>query len=114
MNLELNDLHSLRKVKNETETEFSSRLISSSYFQWNIFNDGDEMNLYLDGLIPKIRTVAARFSEDQLLCTLSFDNLVQYAPDEDESCRAWITINVAGSRPVLKTVTKNGLTVTFK
>lgn len=68
----------------------------------------------MNGLIPKIRTVVARYREDQPRSTSTFENLVQYARDEFEAYRERAPNGIGGSRPVLKTGNRNVRTVTVK
>lgn len=46
------------------------------------------MKLYVDGLLPNIRTVVARYGIYQPLSSLTFEKLVKYALDEGKTYHA--------------------------
>lgn len=111
---EITDLHSIRQGHKETEIELSSRLNTSAYRCGKLFNDGEKMKLYVYSLLPKIRTVVARYREDQSRSTLTLKTSIQYTQDEVEEYRALAGNSSGGSRTVLKTVNINGRTVTVR
>lgn len=87
---------------------------TSAYLFVNLFNDGDKMTLYVDGLLPQIRTVVACYREDQPHSPFNLENLEQYALDEGEAYQSRTRHVFSGPIPVLNTVTLNFRTVTFK
>lgn len=78
----ISNLHQIRKGINETEIEFSSRLNTAAYSCGNFVNDGDKMKLFVYKLLTQMRTVVARYGEDQPRASSTFEILVTYARDE--------------------------------
>lgn len=68
----ISDLHSIRQGKKETEIEFISRLNRASYSCGNLFNDVDEVEMYVDALLLQILTVVDRYRGDQPRASLTF------------------------------------------
>lgn len=77
MRYEILNIHLIRNEENKIEMEFSYEFNKATYLCGKLFTDGDMMKLYVDGLLPKIHTVVARYREDQLSSTIKFEWLVQ-------------------------------------
>ena len=48
------------------------------------------MTFYVDGLMPKIRTIVARFCENEFRKYMTFQRLIQFAKDEGDAAQARI------------------------
>ena len=68
--------------------EYSCRVNQTAYWCGNVFEECEKITTYLDGLIPEIRSIVARYREETPRSLVNFGNVVQRARDEGEAYRA--------------------------
>ena len=77
-----------KQLPQEDETEFSLRLNNSITRCGNVYDETKRMTLFVNGLIPEIQPMVARYRERSSRTSLRYEELVQYARDEGLSFRA--------------------------
>ena len=88
------DLRDIRQKPGEPETDYSSRLMRAVYRCGNIHSADERMTMFVDGLNPAIRSLVARYREEQRGKTrkkrhsFTYLDLVRYAQNEGEALRA--------------------------
>ena len=78
----------LRQASNEDEHAFASRVGVAAYRCGNVHTDIEKITVFVNGLLPAIRSVVSRFRREQPRYSLTFDRIVSYARDEGDSYRA--------------------------
>ena len=56
----------------------------------NVHSEDEKMTFYVYGLMPNIRTIVARFRENEFRHDMTFERLIQFAKDEGDAARARI------------------------
>lgn len=84
----VNDLRNIRQKPREDEIAYSERINDATHRCGNAFDEVDKMTLFVNGLLPSIQTVVARFRESRNRNELSYEELVHYSQDEGDSHRA--------------------------
>ena len=91
------DLRDTRQKPQESETDYSARLLDAEYRCGNVHDAEERMTLFIDGLNPGIRSLVARHREAERRYNrrkrdkLTYLDLVQYAQNEGDACRARMT-----------------------
>ena len=84
----VNNLRNIRQQPREEEMEYSGRLNDAAHRCGNVYDEIDKMTFFVNGLLPSIQTIVARYRESQSRRDLSYEELVQFAQDEGDSHRA--------------------------
>lgn len=71
------------------------------------------MSIYIDRILPQIRSMISIYFEDQPRTSLTFERLVHYGLDGGELYRARTSNVKGGLRSVPKTISLNKRAVTF-
>ena len=79
---------STKQNQGEDETEYSVRLCHAIQRCGNVYDDSRRMTLFINGLIPEIQSVVARYREKNPRDSLQYEDLVQFARDEGITLRA--------------------------
>lgn len=111
---DISDINSSLRGNNDSEIELGSRENTDAYLCGDVFNDENKVKLYVEELIPRNIKLVARYCRDQKNYSFNFEELLQYASDEGEAYHMQKQKVRRGPKLVLKTVNKNGRTVTFK
>lgn len=90
-----------QKGHNEDELDYAARLNTQFGRCGNVHEPSEQMTIFIDGLNPTIRTLVARYREQQGRHELTFQQLVQYARDEGEAYRARLQTGTPAPRNVL-------------
>ena len=100
----LNDLRvTTKKGHTEDELDYAARLNTQFGRCGNVHEPSEQMTIFIDGLNPSIRTLVARYREQQSRHDLTFQQLVQYARDEGEAYRARLQNATPAPRNILAT-----------
>ena len=87
----VNQTRSLKQHPNEDKTQYSCRLNQAVYRCGNVFEESDKMSFFINGLLPEIQSIVARYREETPRSYLRYDKLVQFARDEGQAQRARAT-----------------------
>lgn len=89
----------LRQASNEDEHAFSSRVGVATYRCGNVHMELEKVTIFINGLLPELRYVLSRFRREQSRHSLTFDRIVSYTRDEEDSYRARLPsrVNPIGS-----------------
>lgn len=79
-----------RQASNEDGHAFASRVSVAAYWCGSVHTEVEKVTIFINGLLPAIRSVVSRFRHEQPRYLLTFDRIVSYARDERESYRARI------------------------
>ena len=91
------DLRDTRQKPNESEIDYSARLLDAEYRCGNVHDAEERMTLFIDRLNPGIRSLVARHRESERRFIrrkhegLTYLDLVQFAQNEGDALRARIT-----------------------
>ena len=81
-------LENLLQATNEDENAFASRVGVAAYRCGNVHTEVEKIAIFVNGLLPAIRSIVSRFRREQPRHMLTFDRIVSYARDEGDSYRA--------------------------
>ena len=81
-----------RQVVGEDETAYEARTNQATYRCGNVHSEDEKMTFYVDGLMPNIRTIVARFRENEFRHDMTFELLIQFAKDEGDAARARLEV----------------------
>jgi hypothetical protein len=84
----ISDLRSLRQKWDEDEIAFAARVNQATYRCGNVHDEDEKMTFYVDGLLPCIKTLVARFRESEYRYHMTFERLMQHAKDEGDAFRS--------------------------
>ena len=91
-------LRSVSQGVDETEIAYRKRLLGALHRCGNVHGEDEKMTLYVDGLLPTLRTVVARYRESVHRRSMTFRALVNYAHHEDEAVRGRVLAMTKRSR----------------
>ncbi len=77
----------LKQGANESELEYSARLCEAIHRCGNVYDEPQKMTLFINGLVPEIQSVVARFREQTPRSHMRYEALVQFARDEGHTYR---------------------------
>ena len=97
------EFRAVKQGTNELEDVYAQRVNKATYRCGNAFDEHEKITAFVDGLIPEIRNLVARYRESQSRETLSYEKLVQFAKDEGSSFRTRNKVTTASLTPKLLT-----------
>ena len=83
-----NELRSIRQSADEDELAYGSRINHEVYRCGNIYEEYEKRTFFIYGLRPETMTLVARFRENQYRQNLTFQRIIQFGKDEEDSFRA--------------------------
>ena len=69
-------MRNIRQMSGENEVEYSCRLNQTAYRCGNVFEETEKITIFVDGLIPEIRSIVGRYREETPRSLITFSNLV--------------------------------------
>lgn len=88
----------LKQILHEDEVTFSARVNLAAFKCGNVHDEDEKITVFIDGLNDSVRTVVARFRDNEPRYQMTYERLVQYAKDEGDSYRARLGIRQQTTR----------------
>lgn len=93
--------------EHEDKNAFSPRVNTAALKSENVHDEDEKMTAFVDGLDTSIRTVVARFRDNEARYEMTYGRLVQFAKDEGNSYRARLGIRAKTPTGPEKTRARN-------
>ena len=84
----MDNLPSVLQGDTETKESYQNRFHETINHSGNVYNEGENITLYIDGLTSIIRTIVAHHRESVSRRDMTFVDIAHFARTEDESDRA--------------------------
>lgn len=84
---DLENVRSIRKRAEEKEDLHKKNLYDAMHRCGNVHEKDEEMNFYIDGVLPTTRTIVARFRESERRRDVKFEDFTHFARAECEAAR---------------------------
>lgn len=88
MHKALENLRQIRKGDDELEESYRKRLNKAIHRCGNVHEDDEEMTMYIEGILKDIQTIFAHHQESVPGRDLNHEDLIHFAPSEDEAVRS--------------------------